>query len=565
MLNSFVELNGRERAKALLDEGTFRELLGPLDKMQSPHLEPQGIVPQSDDGIVLALGQINKKDVLIISMEGAFQGGGIGEVSGAKISGALELALEENKQGNTIYPIMIFDTGGVRLQEANYGLLSISEIGNQVVALRQYVPVVGLIPGRVGAFGGMSITAELFTTLIATNKARLGLNGPEVIEQEAGVMEFDSSDKNLIWSTIGVNQRLKTGLVDEVVEDDTEAIINAIDAALTAEPKPAKTEQVDFYLSLLKGFDPSLEWTPERYADFYKQTQATPQNVPLAKEGYEETSAGRGYEWFSRLTGIVHPTSSIPSVLAADVQKNSQLCRYIAIVPDTHNRFPRVRKGEVGLLEGWTVAQIVRDVIRQDEDKEYKRPIIAIIDVPSQAYGYKEEMVGISLALAASADAYATARQKGHPVIGLIVGNAISGGFLSHGLQSNRLIALDDDQINIQAMSKASAARITKRTIEELNEATKKVPAMAYDVRSYSTLGALYKLLSNIDADKPTIEEIELIEQALLEAIESTKGAADDLSFRLQTPEALTGGRAATIKVRELLRKQWQLTCSLMI
>lgn len=48
---------------------------------------------------------------------------------------------------------MIFDTGGVRLQEANYGLLSISEIATQIVALRKYVPVIGLIPGRVGAFG----------------------------------------------------------------------------------------------------------------------------------------------------------------------------------------------------------------------------------------------------------------------------------------------------------------------------------------------------------------------------------------------------------------------------
>ncbi|WP_237389555.1 biotin-independent malonate decarboxylase subunit gamma [Bacillus sp. USDA818B3_A] len=120
--------------------------------------------------------------------------------------------------------------------------------------------------------------------------------------------------------------------------------------------------------------------------------------------------------------------------------------------------------------------------MKLDENKATKRPIISIIDVPSQAYGYKEEMIGISLSLAASADAYVTARQKGHPVLGLIVGNAFSGGFLAHGLQSNRLIALEDDKIIIQAMSKASAARITKRTIEELAEATKQIPAMAYDV-----------------------------------------------------------------------------------
>ncbi|MCM3698715.1 biotin-independent malonate decarboxylase subunit beta [Paenibacillus macerans] len=557
MLNSFVELNGRDRAKALLDEGTFRELLGPLDKLQSPHLEPQGIVPQSDDGIILAAGEIRKRKVLIISMEGAFQGGGIGEVSGAKISGVLELALEENKKGNTLYPIMIFDTGGVRLQEANYGLLAISEIGAQVVALRKYVPVVGLIPGRVGAFGGMSITAELFTTLIATKKARLGLNGPEVIEQEAGVMEFDSSDKALIWNTIGVNQRLYTGLIDDLVEDTTDAVIEAVDTALGAPVKPAKTEQIDFYLTLLKALDPTETWTPERYREFYKQQQPVKQPIPLAKEGAADASDGRGYRWFSQLTGITHPVSDVPTVLAADVEKNGQLCRYISIVPDAENRFPRVRKGEVGMMEGWTVAQIVRDAILQDEHSEVKRPIIAVIDVPSQAYGYKEEMVGISLALAASADAYATARLQGHPVIGVIVGNAISGGFLAHGLQSNRLIALDDDKINIQAMSKASAARITKRTIAELDEATKKVPAMAYDVRSYSTLGPLYRLLSGIQADDPQSGDVATVEQTISEAIASTKDAPRDLSFRLETKEALAGGRAATLKVRKALSEQW--------
>jgi len=558
MLNSFVELNGRERAKALLDKGTFRELLGPLDRLESPHLEPQGIVPQSDDGIILALGQINTKNVLIISMEGAFQGGGIGEVSGAKISASLELVLEENKQGKTIYPIIIFDTGGVRLQEANYGLLSISEIGNQIVALRNYVPVVGIIPGRVGAFGGMSITAGLCTTLIATNKARLGLNGPEVIEQEAGVIEFDSSDQALIWNTIGSNQRLKTGLVDTVVEDDTEVIIHTIDSVLTAKANPAKTEQIDFYLTLLNDIDLSLEWTPEKYTAYSKQLQPVQQAVPMAREGHSASSNSRGYKWFSFLTGIVYPTSSVPSVLAADIEKNGQLCRYISIVPNPNHKFPRVRNGEVGLLEGWTVAQVVRDVIQQDENKEIKRPIVAIIDVPSQAYGYKEELIGINLALAASADAYATARHKGHPVIGLIVGNAISGGFLAHGLQSNRLIALDDEKITIQAMSKASAARVTKRTIAELEEATKKVPAMAYDVQSYSTLGALYKLVSNINPDQPTEQNIEEIEQTVVEAINSTKGTVTDLSYRLKTKEALAGGRTATIKVRELLKEQWK-------
>ena len=48
----------------------------------------------------------------------------------------------------------------------------------------------------------------------------------------------------------------------------------------------------------------------------------------------------------------------------------------------------------------------------------------------SQAYGRREETGAIFLAAATSADAYASARMKGHPVITLVVGQAISGGFL---------------------------------------------------------------------------------------------------------------------------------------
>ena len=51
---SFIELRARERAKALLDSGSFRELLGPFDFIESPWLEKQNIVPQADDGMVIA-------------------------------------------------------------------------------------------------------------------------------------------------------------------------------------------------------------------------------------------------------------------------------------------------------------------------------------------------------------------------------------------------------------------------------------------------------------------------------------------------------------------------------
>ncbi len=65
---------------------------------------------------------------------------------------------------------------------------------------------------------------------------------------------------------------------------------------------------------------------------------------------------------------------------------------------------------------------MVNETIAADADQPVKRPIVAVIDVPSQAYGRREE-AGIHQALAGAA-AYAKARLAGHPVIGLIVGKS---------------------------------------------------------------------------------------------------------------------------------------------
>ena len=115
---SFIELRARERAKALLDSGSFRELLGPFDFIESPWLEKQNIVPQADDGMVIAKGTFGGKACCVAAIEGAFQGGSMGEVSGAKMAAMLEFALEDAEAGNPPLVILCLETGGVRLQQA---------------------------------------------------------------------------------------------------------------------------------------------------------------------------------------------------------------------------------------------------------------------------------------------------------------------------------------------------------------------------------------------------------------------------------------------------------------
>lgn len=559
--DSLVELNARDRAKVLLDKGTFRELLGPFERLESPHLSQQGIVPQSDDGVIVARGLIDGESAVVIAIEGAFQGGGIGEVSGSKIAGALELAFRDNEQGIRTGAIVVLDSGGVRLQEANYGLLSISEIQSAIVALRKFVPVVGVIPGKIGCFGGMSMTAGLFSTLIMTPEGRLTLNGPEVIEQEAGIAEWDSTDRQLIWSTIGGIQRQAVGLVDILVEDDITAIKEAIRAAFSSEKSNQfRSSHVDFYLSRLEAIDPAKTLTPIELRKMWATdiSKGTVENtVKNLIENDAEEVISRGKIWFKALTGIsTFKYGKVPTVLCADDELDGEPVRYIAVVPNPNNRFPRARHGEVGLEEGWTIAKYVREAIEEDANKEKRRAIVAVVDVPSQAYGYKEELLGIFLSCAASVDAYATARYAGHPVIALLVGQAISGAFLAHGYQASRIIAFDDPGVLVHAMSKKSAARITKRSVDELESASKKVPSIAYDIRSYSTLGALDELMTGINVDEPGKEDVEQVSNSLTAAIKIARKSPRDLSNRLTSHNAATG-RAASIKVRERLTKEW--------
>lgn len=554
---SLVESLARERAFQLLDKGSAYEILGPFDRMESPHLAAQNIVPQYDDGMIIVKGTLNGKPTVIISIEGNFQGGGIGEVSGAKLAGTLEKVLKECKNGHTIYPVIIYDTGGVRLQEANYGLLSIAEISAAIVELREYVPVVGIIPGKIGSFGGMSLTAGLCSALIMTREGRLGMNGPEVVEQEAGIRELDSRNKQLIWKMIGGAMRNEVGLADIVVEDDVVNFKNAILNVWNGDIElKQRTQQVDHFLTLFKSLNVEEKISPEQAEQLFKD--ATPKNTNRVSTPSEIVNS-RGRKWFELLTGGKQSISEIPSVLVADAEIKGLKARVIAVVPNPENSFYRARNGEVGLLEGWAIAKYVREAMKEDAHLEDKRLIIPVVDVPSQAFGYHEELFGIYLSCSAAVDAYASARLVGHPIVAAIVGKAISGAFLSHGMQANRLIALHDEGVNVHVMSKKSAAIITQRTVEELDLAAKDVPSMAYDIESFKKLGALYNLIEGINADNPSSEHVELLIDSIYKAYEDIqKDTVRDLSNRLKTEIAVASGRVASIKVREMIEQQWK-------
>lgn len=265
----------------------------------------------------------------------------------------------------------------------------------------------------------------------------------------------------------------------------------------------------------------------------------------------------RGRTWLTLLSGQDgNGVANLRSVLYADATLGTETARFVAVVPDPRNHFPRARAGEVGLEEGWTLAHVVRDVIAAGA-AAHKQPIVAIVDVSSQAYGRREELMGVHMACAAAANAYAEARLAGHPVIALIVGKAMSGAFLAHGYQANRIVAFDDAGVLIHAMGQAAAARVTRRTVEELNALGARIPPMSYDVKNYAKLGILSTLLSGIDPDKPSEAAVTRTRQALVDALSEIRASGvTDLSNRYTSPEAKQV-RGASIEVRRRLAEQW--------
>ena len=260
---SFIELDARARAEMLVDAGTGRELVGPFERIESPWLPKQGIAPQSDDGCVVIKGQISGRPAVVVALEGGFQAGSMGEVSGAKMTAALDLADRDSQNAKKTAAVLLLETGGVRLQEANLGLAVIAEVISSLLVLRQHAPIITVIAGTVGCFGGMSLVAGLSSYVVMTPEARLGLNGAEVIEQESGIDEFDSSDRALIWAINGGEQRVGMGLADELVQDDAAKITAAVKKYIEAGlPRVHRSQQVGLYRERIAALDISQQIDP---------------------------------------------------------------------------------------------------------------------------------------------------------------------------------------------------------------------------------------------------------------------------------------------------------------
>jgi malonate decarboxylase beta subunit len=232
-MSSYLECNARERIARVFDPGSFEEFLPPAARVVSPHLAQLDAPVSFDDGVIVGRGLLNGQMVFGAAQEGGFMGGAVGEVHGAKLVGMLQRAVAERAHA----VLLLLESGGVRLHEANAGLIAVSEVMRAMLEVRAAgIPVVVLIGGANGCFGGMGIAARCANTVVMSEEGRLAMSGPEVIETAHGVEEFDSRDRALVWRTTGGKHRYLLGDCQRLVADNVDAFrLAALDAILAAQ------------------------------------------------------------------------------------------------------------------------------------------------------------------------------------------------------------------------------------------------------------------------------------------------------------------------------------------
>jgi malonate decarboxylase gamma subunit len=120
------------------------------------------------------------------------------------------------------------------------------------------------------------------------------------------------------------------------------------------------------------------------------------------------------------------------------------------------------------------------------------RPILLLIDTQGQQLRRHDELLGINRAMAHLGCCIDLARRRGHPVIGLVYDQALSGGFITSGLIADGCYALPEAEIRVMRLP--AMARVTKLPEALLAELSRSNPVFAPGVENYAAMGGVRSL-----------------------------------------------------------------------
>jgi malonate decarboxylase gamma subunit len=136
-------------------------------------------------------------------------------------------------------------------------------------------------------------------------------------------------------------------------------------------------------------------------------------------------------------------------------------------------------------LSGYVLESIGRD----------SGPILVLVDSDSQRMSKHDELLGLNEFLAHLAKVLIHADMNGRPTIGLLYGHSAAGALLATGLATRVLVGLPGADPAV--MDLPSMAKVTKLSMEALQEKAKSTPVFAPGLSNLAQMGAIHMIWSN--------------------------------------------------------------------
>ena len=142
-------------------------------------------------------------------------------------------------------------------------------------------------------------------------------------------------------------------------------------------------------------------------------------------------------------------------------------------------------RAPIGIDQAIRLSAAVLAIARSDDDA----PILFLVDSASQRMSRRDELLGLSEYLAHLAKSLLLAEARGHRTIGLLYGGSAAGAFIATALACDTLVALPG--AHPEVMDLASMARVTKLSIDLLEDKAKTTPVFAPGLDNLVSVGGV--------------------------------------------------------------------------
>ncbi|MCP5425865.1 MAG: acyl-CoA carboxylase subunit beta [Gammaproteobacteria bacterium] len=413
------KLTARERIDALVDPGSFHELMMFAEHRATLFGMEQKKFP--GEGVITGTGSVDGRGIHVASHDFTVAGGSAGEVHCDKITDMMKSAMR------TGTPFVLFnDSAGARVQEGIDSLAAYGRIFYQNTMLSGVVPQISLICGPCA--GGAVYSPALTDFIIQTRQARMFITGPDVIRNVTG--EEISQDQ-----LGGPDAHMRrSGVCHFIAEDDHDAVrickklLSFLPSNYLEAPPRApfdETIELDESLNYIIPDDPKK---PHDVKDIIRRVVDNGDFLEVHANFAENIVVG-----FARIMG-----------------------RSVGIIGNQ----PKVMAGCVDLNSADKAARFIRFC------NAFNIPLITFVDVPGFLPGVYQEHNGIIRHGAKMLYAYS---ESTVPKITVIVRKAYGGAYLamcSKDLGADRVAAWPTAEVAVMG-AEGAASIVFRREIEE--------------------------------------------------------------------------------------------------